>query len=464
MVTAAVAFSPGILYFFVLDHRVATNATWYALTEDALKNPFKAREQWVGSVKKILYGGMEKTKGAIAVVSPTESLVFLPNSFADEIRNMKELHFGRHLIQNALGHYQGLAPFLVVDQHDITQEVVRLNLTRSLNIYMNTEVEAVLMNMLGNVQDWKTINPTPLIHRLVARISSRVFLGSELSDNAEWIGIDITYTENSMRAIYKLRSLHPIFRPIAQWWMPALRICRQQVAKSREIVNSLARAKKMTIDFAELQLFLPFATVHTTMEMIFGLMCNLIENAHWIPQIKEEIMSTLSECDWKKTSLASMKLLDSAMKELQRLYKLTDVGMQRVVLSNTTLSNGTIIPKGYKLAVEHRFSDPTLYPNSKLFEADWFLKLRDSDQTRWQFVTRSPEHLGFGYGKHTCPGRFFASNEIKIIVVYLLVKYDWGFLEEGQLPTPFAGVEYIFNDKQKVVVKSRREEIDLGCL
>lgn len=192
---------------------------------------------------------------------------------------------------------------------------------------MNTEVEAVLMDMLGNVQDWKTIDLKTLIHRLAARVSCRVFLGPELSDNAEWIDIDVTYTENSMRVIYQLRSLHPIFRPIAQWWMPALRVCRLQVAKSREIINPLvqkrlqkkangeatektadiiswiddkARAKKTKIDFAELQLFLSFAAVHTTTEMISGLMCDLVENEHWISQIREEVVSTLSKYGRKR--------------------------------------------------------------------------------------------------------------------------------------------------------------------
>lgn len=176
-------------------------------------------------------------------------------------------------------------------------------------------------------KDWKTIDLKTLIHRLAARVSCRVFLGPELSDNAEWIDIDVTYTENSMRVIYQLRSLHPIFRPIAQWWMPALRVCRLQVAKSREIINPLvqkrlqkkangeatektadiiswiddkARAKKTKIDFAELQLFLSFAAVHTTTEMISGLMCDLVENEHWISQIREEVVSTLSKYGRKR--------------------------------------------------------------------------------------------------------------------------------------------------------------------
>lgn len=32
--------------------------------------------------------------------------------------------------------------------------------------------------------------------------------------------------------------------------------------------------------------------------------------------------------------------------------------------------------------------------------------------------------LGFGFGKHACPGRFFALNEMKIFVANMLINYD----------------------------------------
>lgn len=32
--------------------------------------------------------------------------------------------------------------------------------------------------------------------------------------------------------------------------------------------------------------------------------------------------------------------------------------------------------------------------------------------------------MHFGYGRHACPGRFFAANEIKLILARILVDYD----------------------------------------
>lgn len=36
--------------------------------------------------------------------------------------------------------------------------------------------------------------------------------------------------------------------------------------------------------------------------------------------------------------------------------------------------------------------------------------------------------LGFGFGKHACPGRFFALNEMKIFVAHMVMTYDVEYL------------------------------------
>jgi len=35
--------------------------------------------------------------------------------------------------------------------------------------------------------------------------------------------------------------------------------------------------------------------------------------------------------------------------------------------------------------------------------------------------------LNFGHGNHACPGRFFASNEIKVVLIELLKSWDFRF-------------------------------------
>jgi cytochrome P450 len=48
-----------------------------------------------------------------------------------------------------------------------------------------------------------------------------------------------------------------------------------------------------------------------------------------------------------------------------------------------------------------------------------------SDANKFQFAITSPANsIYFGHGNHDCPGRFFASNEIKTVVAYLIRSYD----------------------------------------
>ena len=72
------------------------------------------------------------------------------------------------------------------------------------------------------------------------------------------------------------------------------------------------------------------------------------------------------------------------------------------------------------------YTDNDIFPNAEVFDAFRFSRLRDikGQENRHQFVTTSTTHINFGHGKHTCPGRFFASHEIKLLLAYTLLNYD----------------------------------------
>jgi len=43
---------------------------------------------------------------------------------------------------------------------------------------------------------------------------------------------------------------------------------------------------------------------------------------------------------------------------------------------------------------------------------------------QYQFVSVSKENLNWGFGRNACPGRFFAANEIKLILASILLDFD----------------------------------------
>lgn len=80
-------------------------------------------------------------------------------------------------------------------------------------------------------------------------------------------------------------------------------------------------------------------------------------------------------------------------------------------------------------------------------------------------MSTSSKHLGFGHGNHACPGRFFAANEIKVILAHMLLKYDWELAPGSKDPQPsFHGFLIIGDQSTKFLLKRRQEEINLNEL
>jgi cytochrome P450 len=176
-----------------------------------------------------------------------------------------------------------------------------------------------------------------------------------------------------------------------------------------------------------------------------------------VPELQDDIRQALAESDgdFSSSALQNMKKLDSFLKETMRYYPLTageqqfpqrgsdntDKGpasFQRKVLKPFQLSTGEYIPRGVIIEVPAASisSDDGVFEDADKFDSLRFYKLRQlkKEQTSGvkaaetvansQFVSVSESSLTFGYGRHACPGRFFAANEIKMILANLLLHYE----------------------------------------
>lgn len=188
---------------------------------------------------------------------------------------------------------------------------------------------------------------------LVARISSRVFLGPELCRNEAWLRISREYTVTIFEAATELRLWPKITRPFVHWFLRRCRNLRAQVAEATQIIESTIAARRKlqqqcesegrpspeyndAIDWFEQtakgsydpvgsQLSLSLAAIHTTTDLLCQVLTRVAENPEILKPLREEIVSVLKAEGWKKTSLYNMKLLDSVIKESQRL-KPTEIG------------------------------------------------------------------------------------------------------------------------------------------
>lgn len=176
--------------------------------------------------------------------------------------------------------------------------------------------------------------------------------------------------------------------------------------------------------------------------------------------LREDVVHALAESggSFSSVALQSMKKLDSFLKEVlraspmstgmsiqnPRLFaryltdKLASGSFERKALKTFTLSNGQTVPAGALIEVPHAAitSDNDIFPNAETFDAMRFYNLRLAKQSNGpgakdsgtaannQFVSVGMSSLTFGYGRHACPGRFFAVNEIKMIMANIVMKYE----------------------------------------
>lgn len=131
--------------------------------------------------------------------------------------------------------------------------------------------------------------------------------------------------------------------------------------------------------------------------------------------------------------------------------------MRRLVKKPVLLSDGTWLPKGTMLAIPqyHIYHDPKLYADPDDFDGLRFYKLSlqaDDGQSGHQYTTASTEAPVFGYGRHSCPGRFLAATQMKTIMVMLIKDYDFA-LEEGAegVPASFPWGSKIARDQSRSI-------------
>jgi len=149
----------------------------------------------------------------------------------------------------------------------------------------------------------------------------------------------------------------------------------------------------------------------------------------------------VAEEGWTKAGMDKMHKVDSFVREAMRIDNGGTLIMTRLVLRPFTFSNGVTIPPGTLVSIPANATqtDEKIYENPNEFDGFRFAKLRENEGDkatgRHQAVSVSAENLTFGLGRHTCPGRFFAVNEVKALFAHLLVTYDMKF-EKGEDAPP----------------------------
>ncbi|KAJ4245527.1 hypothetical protein NW762_014036 [Fusarium torreyae] len=430
------------------------------------------------------------------VIGDVGEITILPPKYAHEIRNHDHMSFTQAAFKWFYAHLPGFEGFREgTNESHVMKLIARHQLTHQLTLVtqpVSEECSLALEEVYTNSEDWHEVNIKEVNLKLMARITSRVFLGEELCRDPRWLRITSTYTVIAFRAVEELRLWYSWLRPVVQWFLPNCTAARKLVQEARETIGPVlekrrvekaeaaqrgekcdfndaiewleqtAEQKKVGYDPACAQLSLSVAAIHSTTDFFTQVMLDLAQRPELIEPLRAEIISVLGKHGWSKHSLYNLKLMDSVLKESQRLKPISIASMRRFTTANIKLSDGTVLPKNkLTLVSAHKHWDAESYENPTEFDGYRFYNMRqkEGNEHKAQLVSVSPDHMGFGYGLHACPGRFFASEEIKLAMCHILLKYNLKPVPGSDMEPRKYGLNMNANPFAKLSIQRRKEEI-----
>ncbi|KAM5542434.1 hypothetical protein V8D89_003893 [Ganoderma adspersum] len=431
--------------------------------------------RYVIDTEGMLREGYKKFYGTIFKISMLDGwlVVFTGPKLIDELRRSSD---------DELSAVEGTTQVLqlrhtlgpgIDDQFHVA--VVRDKLTRNLAaVYPDVldEVCAAFREYIpapAHEDEWVPVTVWPVVQKVIARASNRVIVGLPRCRDKKYLDVAINFTNDVFISSFVINLFPDFLKPLIAKAIPI-------VAKNKTVLRPMvipmlqerqrmldahgpdaewedkpcdmlqwlleeAQTKGTPFDnVVEKVLLINFGAIHTSSGAFTHTLYNLAAYTQYIAPLREEVESVVAAEGWSKASIGKMRKLDSFFKESMRLSDGSFLNLFRKAVKDVTLSDGTRIPKGTLVAAAAvtAHSDDTRYTDPGVFDPFRFARMREggggAEATKHQLVNTSVDFLTFGHGRHACPGRFFAANELKTMMAYLVLNYDIKFAEEGKRP------------------------------
>ncbi|CAA7264109.1 unnamed protein product [Cyclocybe aegerita] len=347
---------------------------------------------------------------------------------------------------------------------------IRTRLTREIPRLVPSIYEEVVVgfkDFIPPTDDWSSIKVLDTMMKIVARASNRIFIGAPLCRDPDYIDLNVQFTVDVVRAgeilcmvphalrpfvnalfsnVPKriecvLKHLAPVFsarrkgreemgddypgkpQDLLSWLM--------DVAKGKETTDWYLTSRILTVNFS---------AIHTSSMAFTQALFYLAVYPDYMQPLREEVEDVIKRYGWCRDALDEMHRVDSFIKESQRLCPISILLLNRILVKDHIFSDGTMLPKGTAIAAatptthlsSSRYEDPLTFDGFR------YVKLKAGHigaagtERKFDMVGVTIDSLGFGLGRHACPGRFFAANELKIMLAQAVVTYDIKLVEEAR--------------------------------
>ncbi|KAK8050778.1 cytochrome P450 [Apiospora phragmitis] len=367
-------------------------------------------------------------------------------------------------------------------------EIIRHELTKKLNNFADDvvdEMEQALTDSWGtNTDDWVEVNVYQTLLHIVARLSTRVFVGLPLCRDAEFLEACQSFNRNVALSAAFLNLLPSFLKPFLAPLVSGLNYLRYKKCSKyilptiRERLETLKNREKLPvfdpsppsdyiqwaidhavqkggIESGELEshviatrfAILCFAAIQSSVITLTNAVFDIASSpdcASFLDTMRREVLSETATPNttgplWSRAMMARLAHVDSALRESLRLNGFIERGIMKMVVApgGVTLPDGSHVPRGTKVGISgwsvHHDND--IYANATTYDAFRFAKgsfnssaPRNGDgngNNKPKALVNTSEHfMGFSHGSHACPGRFFAANQMKIALGHIALLYE----------------------------------------
>ncbi|KAA8645298.1 hypothetical protein EYZ11_003669 [Aspergillus tanneri] len=424
--------------------------------------------------------------------------VILPTSEIEMVKSLpeSELSIKHHHYNVFLGEYSYMGT--KADEFDATMRHLLVRNTPVLLESFTAEVKHAVETAIGRCEgEWVPVPVRHAMSRVASLMSGRAFVGLPLSRDPDWVEATTRYTQDVSLAYVYLRSLPWLIKPflapfstpvksllhhrhISMYKLAPLLAAKQQKNGS----DTASKAKESNLPGGEMldwfisryskpptvhqlardQLLATFASIYNLSNALTYIIFDLAAYPEYTDGLRKELKEVVNEKAMiDKSTLPKLWKFDSFIRESQRLSPPSIANIPRYVASASGFrtSTGHFIPKGHTVMVRASpiNNDKNLWPDPEKFDGLRFFNLRQrpGNEMKYQHTSTGTDNINFGHGIWACPGRFFASAEIKVVMAYLITHYEMKLVPGKGRPGHFHYGFAILPDTEAEVLFKRRE-------
>ncbi|VUC27395.1 unnamed protein product [Clonostachys rosea] len=209
-------------------------------------------------------------------------------------------------------------------------------------------------------------------------------------------------------------------------------------------------------------LFMMIVGAHSVSTTLTRTLAVLAFQPHVQSSIRQEISQVYQgEAAAPVEAIRKLKYLDCVVKEALRMFGPLTVGTPVIVPEGgITLESGSFIPEGTQVWIGQyvMMFNEGYFPRPHEFLPERWMSPGDEGYGKeGELVKDRRAWIPFGHGPHACGGRALAIEELKQIVLRIVMEFDIGFVEHGSIPFQYEH----WADSWKDYFLTKIEEIEL---